>query len=590
MKKNKKNLLTEIHRIHQLLGTKLISEGVIDDIVRVILRDAGSYSDTLARERIENALNLATSQGRSVNINSIADDLWKLIGNNSDLVAKVTDEILKARPQLRSQMDTILANPTWKNQEISNIPTLVNNIVDKAFQNSALPVSDGYKSFLKKRLTDEVTESVTTALSKEQKEIVKNLVKTNETVWDKIFIDGQKVADQVKKDLDALATVKFVDEADSVTIQKRVQENLKKLIDWRRSTYNNLVNELNAIAKGTTNRQNAFRYTNLIESIKKEYGDWALLNDISKNKPLWKKVIDVIGDALYNGTKLELNVLAFPFRVLGGKLVTKEWVQTLLNTTVQQTSKQASKDTAMKSFTNWLTVYTPRGLPNETNIKNYQDIYNVAGKWGMTTSYGIEVLTRAYKLAFYIVLLRNLYEALIAGTNRIDESPQKSECNKSFINIIKQKSLGPEEASEFLISQFKPGITPELPCILKLNMSDVELSEFLSVAVYRAKGTEFWSWLGRIANEAFLRIRESPQVGGPPFISIPALFYDFSQKSVWAVIAENMPEIDTSQIRGTTQNGSNSNNGRVGPTPRTTSVPSPTTTTETPTLGRNQGN
>ena len=230
MKKNKKNLLTEIHRINQLLGTKLISEGVIDDIVRTILRDAGSYSDILARGRVENALNLAASQGRSVNINSIADDLWTLIGNNADLVTKVSEEILKARPQLRAQMDTILANPTWKDQEISNIPNLVNNIVDKAFENSPLPVSDGYKNFLKKRLTDEVTETVTTALSKEQKEIVKNLVKSNETVWDKIFIDGQKVADQVKKDLDALTTVKFVDEADSVTIQKRVQENCLNIL------------------------------------------------------------------------------------------------------------------------------------------------------------------------------------------------------------------------------------------------------------------------------------------------------------------------------------------------------------------------
>ena len=34
MKKYNKNLLQEIYRINELLGTQLISEGVVDDIVR----------------------------------------------------------------------------------------------------------------------------------------------------------------------------------------------------------------------------------------------------------------------------------------------------------------------------------------------------------------------------------------------------------------------------------------------------------------------------------------------------------------------------------------------------------------------------
>jgi hypothetical protein len=53
-------------------------------------------------------------------------------------------------------------------------------------------------------------------------------------------------------------------------------------------------------------------------------------------------------------------------------------------------------------------------------------------------------------------------------------------------------------------------------------------------------------------------------------ISIPTLFMQFGEKSIWAVIAENMPEIDTSQIR---QQGPVPTNGTPTPTP--SPAPSP---------------
>jgi hypothetical protein len=53
-------------------------------------------------------------------------------------------------------------------------------------------------------------------------------------------------------------------------------------------------------------------------------------------------------------------------------------------------------------------------------------------------------------------------------------------------------------------------------------------------------------------------------------ISNPTLFMQFGEKSIWAVIAENMPKIDTSQIR---QQGPVPTNGTPSPTPTPSPVP-----------------
>ena len=94
-------------------------------------------------------------------------------------------------------------------------------------------------------------------------------------------------------------------------------------------------------------------------------------------------------------------------------------------------------------------------------------------------------------------------------------------------------------------------------------MTDEELTEFVAVAMYRSKGSELWPWIQRILGETWLRIKQDPRIGGPPFLSIPTLFTQLGEKSVFAVIQENMPEIDTSEIR------------RQGPVPTPTPTPRP---------------
>ena len=570
MKKYNKTLLQEIYRINELLGTQIISEGVIDDIVRVIINDPGSYADPLARRNLESALSSAVAQGRNLDFATVADDLWKLTANSPELIKKVTDDIFATQPTLRTQFDVLISNPKWKGYETSEIPGLVDNYIDDAY--AGLPnITEGYKNFLKKRLADEIIQSVTKILTKEQEDLMKILLKNNDTFWDKIFLNGNKIAEQVKSDLDVLSNTKFVNPKDAVLIRKRVQENLKKLIDWRRSSYENLVNEINAIVAGQTNYKNAYRWTNLIDTVKKEFGDWTLLDNISKNKTTWDAIFTTILDGVYNGNKLLINTLALPFRLAGmSKLFTGRVAEELTQTVTKVMQKPEATQTSTKSFLNWLSVYTPRGLPIEKNIKNYQDVYNIAGKWGMVGTYVIEVLTRAYKVAFYIVLARNLWELITAGTNRIDESPEKKQCNEEFINLIKKNNFSPDDAGEFLVKQFDPAVQPELPCISNLNMTDEELTTFLAVAIYRSKGSELWPWIERVLEEAWIRIKQDPRVGGPPMISIPTLFMQFGEKSIWAVIAENMPEIDTSQIR---QQGPVPTNGTPTPTP--SPAPSP---------------
>ena len=65
-------------------------------------------------------------------------------------------------------------------------------------------------------------------------------------------------------------------------------------------------------------------------------------------------------------------------------------------------------------------------------------------------------------------------------------------------------------------------------------------------------------------------------------MSIPSLFMQLGEKSVFAVIQENMPEIDTSKIR---QQGPVPTNGTPSPTP----TPSPQPTTVTPSQGNSGG-
>jgi hypothetical protein len=564
MKKYNKNLLQEIYRINELLGTQLISEGIVDDIVRQLLNDPSSLLDITAKRNLQNALFSATAAGRNLDISNIADDLWKLAGNSPELSKKIFDDILTTNPALRTQFDVSISNPKWKDKDPSEIPTMVNNYIDDAFDGINVP--EGYKNFLKKGLVDEITQSVTTILTKEQEDLMKILLKNNETFWDKIFLNGKKIAEQVKTDLNVLATTKFQKESDVVFLEKRVQENLKKLIDWRRSSYNNLVDEINAIAKATTNKENSFRWANLVDSIKKEFGDWTLMDNIAKNKTTWDAIMYTIGDGFYQANKQFINAVLFlPRMIADSKFFTGKAVETLTQTTVKASQKPEATQTLGKSFLNWLTVYTPRGLPREKNIKNFQDVYNIAGKWGMVGSYTIEVITRAYKTAAYIVAAQNLWEWLTAGTNRIDEVPEKKRCNEEFVSIIKQNAFSAEEAAEFLVNQFKPETQPTLPCIVSLNMTDDDLTEFMAVALYRSKGTGLWAFLRRVLEATWIRIKDDPRLGGPPIISLPTLFAQFGEKSIFAVIQENMPAIDTAEIR------------REGPVP-TNGTPTPTPT------------
>lgn len=572
MKKNNKNLLQEIYRINELLGTQLIFEGVVDDIVRQLLNDPSSLLDLTARTNLENALSSAAAAGRNLDISNVADDLWKLAGNSPELSKKIIDDILTNNPTLRTQFDVTISNPKWKDQDPTQIPTMVNNYIDKAFEGINVP--EGYKNFLKKGLLDEITQSVTTILTKEQENLMKILLKNNETFWDKIFLNGKKIADQVKSDLDVLANTKFQDPKNAVVLRERVQANLKKLIDWRRSSYEDLVKEINAIVAGQTNYKNAYRWTNLIDTVKKEFGDWTLLDNIAKNKTTWDAVMYTIGDGLYQANKLLINTVMLPVRLLARSgMLNGKVVEELTQTTVKASQKPEATQTAGKAFLNWLTVYTPRGLPREKNINNYQDIYNIAGKWGMVGSYTIEVITRAYKIALYIVAAKNLIEVFTAASNRIDEVPEKKRCNEEFEAIIKQNGFSPEEASEFLVNQFRPETQPTLPCVVGLNMTDEQLTEFVAVAIYRSKGSDLWPWIERILNETFLRIKQDPRIGGPPVLSIPTLFTQLGEKSVFAVIQENMPKIDTSEIRR--QEGPVPTNGTPTPTPSPSPAPSP---------------
>lgn len=560
-----KNLLREIYRINELLGTQLISEGVVEDIVRLVLNNPASYLDNVARRNLENALFSAAAAGRNLDIKYIADDLWKLTANSPELTKKVYDDIITTNPTLRTQFDVSISNPLWREQKPDEIPSMVNGYIDKAFEGINVP--EGYKNFLKKGLIEEVTQSVTNILTKEQDDLMKILLKNNETFWEKIFLNGKKIADQVKSDLDVLANTKFQDPKNAVVLRERVQSNLRKLIDWRRSSYEDLVKEINAIVAGQTNYKNAYKWTNLIDTVKKEFGDWTLLDNIAKNKTTWDAIMYTVLDGFYQANKLLINTIMLPVRLLArsgllnGKVV-EEWTQA----TVKASQKPEATQTVGKAFINWLTVYTPRGLPREKNIQNFQDIYNIAGKWGMVGSYTIEIMTRAYKIALYIVAAKNLLEVFTAASNRIDEVPEKKRCNEEFEAIIKQNGFSPEEASEFLVNQFRPETQPTLPCVLGLNMTDEELTEFVAVAIYRSKGSELGPWIGRILSETWLRITEDPRIGGPPALSIPTLFTQLGEKSVFAVIQENMPQIDTSEIR------------RQGPVP-----------TPTPTPGSNTG-
>jgi hypothetical protein len=570
MKNYNKTLLQEIYRINELLGTQIISEGVIDDIVRVIINDPGSYANPIARRNLNNALFSAAAQGRNLDFATVANDLWKLTANSPELIKKVTDDIFATQPTLRTQFDVLVSNPKWKGYETSEIPGLVDNYIDDAY--AGLPnITEGYKNFLKKRLADEIIQSVTKILTKEQEDLMKILLKNNDTFWDKIFINGNKIAEQVKSDLDILSNTKFVKDKDAVLVRKRVQENLKKLIDWRRSTYENLVHEINAIVGGQTNYKNAYRWTNLIDTVKKEFGDWTLLDNIAKNKTTWNAVLTTILDGFYNANKQLINAVLFvPRMIADSKFFTGKAVETLTQTTVKASQKPEATQTLGKSVLNWLTVYTPRGWPREKNIKNFQDVYNIAGKWGMISSYTIELITRAYKTAAYIVAAQNLWEWITAGTNRIDEVPEKKRCNEEFVSIIKQNDFSAEEAAEFLVNQFKPETQPTLPCIVSLNMTDDDLTEFMAVALYRSKGTGLWAFIQRVLEATWIRIKDDPLLGGPPVISIPTLFSQFGEKSIFAVIQENMPAIDTAEIR---REGPVPTNGTPSPTPTPSPVP-----------------
>lgn len=603
------NVLVELNRIHELMGVTLITESVvptkflkfIDDIINVTPSSRKLWmTDNVinAATRINNKLT-RLSGGAKLSLPSIANDLI--------ILSRATVESKNAISDFLSELDQL--QPFFKNfdEQLEKI----DGIEKMTLSEIKVKMKEIIENYYKDPATQVVPESVSKLsellitpkfINKNLRgKYVKDIIVKNPTFFNQLFVKGQKVVDDLEKNLKTLSSSKTeqgvkLNAEEIMKLEQKIREDFRLLYLWRRSFYNDYMKVLNTYKTGASSIENAKLYDEILNDVKQHYNDWTILEDLSKTG---NPMLQAIWKGVRGGLSAEGNFIKFISKTLKkvGSFAKK-------SDNIVETTKSEIPQVWWKQTLKYLFLTSPKGIPKNLTkgyTNPYKEIIQNSGMWGANASYAVEVLTRAYKVTILLALANAIIKTTKASDTDIltkfGENGKK--CMDNFSEIIKQKRwLGTIGFSDSTLRDYLSGkqIQQELPCIFELDMNEEELRDFSMAALYRA--APGYGDVGAISalpiemlNDIARRVSFDPTLGIPiPAVQIISAMRQIGDVGIQRWFNGELEQLrlpDLANPKDSVAGGTNSgttNTSQKGPIRRNTTS---TTSTGTPLTKKN---
>jgi hypothetical protein len=600
------NVLTELNRIHELMGVTLITESVvpakflkfIDDIINVTpnSRKLWMTDDVInAATRINNKLT-RLSGGAKLSLPSIANDLIILSRatvESKNAISDFLSELEQLQPFFKNFDEQLEKIDGIEKMTLSEIKVKMKEIIDNYYKDPATQVVPASISKLSELLI--TPKFINKTL---RGKYVKDIIVKNPTFFNQLFVKGQKVVDDLEKNLKTLSSSKTeqgvkLNAEEIMKLEQKIREDFRLLYLWRRSFYNDYMKVLNTYKTGASSIENAKLYDEILNDVKQHYNDWTILEDLSKTG---NPMLQAIWKGVRGGVSMEGNFIKFISKTLKKM---GHWGK--LSDNVVETTKSEIPQVWWKQTLKYLFLTSPKGIPKSLTkgyTNPYKEIIQNSGMWGAYSSYATEVLTRAYKVTIFLALANAIIKTTKASdTDILTKFGEKGKkCMDTFSEIIKQKRwlFGTIGFSDSTLRDYLSGekIQQELPCIFELDMNEEELRDFCMAALYRA--SPGYGDVGAISalpiemlNDIVRRVSNDPTVGIP----IPAAQITSAMRQIGEVGLQRWFNGELEQLRlpdlanpndsvaGGTNSGT-TNTTQQGPVRRTTT--STTQNTQSP--------
>ncbi len=588
-------VITEVNRIHELMGINLITESVvpakflkfIDDIINVTptSRKLWMTDDVInAATRINNKLTRLSAGGK-LSLPSIANDLITLSRatvESKNMISDFLSELEQLQPFFKNFDEQLDQIDGIEKMSLTEIKTKMKEIINNLYKDPNTGVVPPSISQLSELLI--TPKFINKTL---RGKYVKDIIVKNPTFFNQLFVRGKKVVDDLEKNLKTLASSKTdqgvkLNAEEIMKLEQKIREDLRLLYLWRRTFYNDYMKILNTYKTGASSVENAKLYDEILTDVKEHYNDWTILEDLSKTG---NPMLQAIWKGIRGGVSMEGEFLKF----LSKSLKRMSHFAKKSDEVVESTKSEIPQ-VWWKQTLKYLITTSPKGIPKSFTkgyTNPYKEIIKNSGMWGANASYAVEVLTRAYKLTVFLALINSINKAIKASDTNIltKYGEEGKQCMDNFSQIIKQKRwIGTFGVSDSTLRDYLASeeVLQQLPCIVELNMNEEELRDFSMASMYRA--APGYGSVGALSalpiemiNDIIRRVSNDPTIGIPiPAAQIASVARQIGEVGIQRWFNGELEQLrlpDLANPNDSVAGGTNAgttNNTQQGPVRRTT--------------------
>jgi hypothetical protein len=527
-------ILTEVKRINDLMGTKLITEALISPKLTKFLSDIINASPDVSKRakwitddvirsatRLNNYLDNLPSNA-NINIPIILRDL-KILSNSNVEIKNLVSDFFAGLEQYKPLFDEV-------NERLKLIPDLQKLKPSEVKQKLVDILTDIYTKGGTIPLDPQVADAINLIVTNKfvnttlRGRYIDDIIIKNPNIFDALTSKGKTIVDNLNKNLETLTTAKgqggTLNIGEVSKLEQKIKNDFSLLYLWKRKFYDDYIKLLESYKTGATNVENAKLYDEIITDVKQHYGDWTILEDLSEtgNPPL-----QAIWKGIKGGVSMEGKFLEFL-----SKSLKKLSPLGKKSDEVVDATKSEIPQVWWKQTLKYLILTSPKGIPKSFTkgyTNPYKEIIQNSGMWGANASYAVEVLTRAYKLTVFLAVVNSINKMLKASDTKIltKFGEEGKKCMDNFSEIIKQKRwIGTFGVSDSTLRDYLASeeVLQQLPCIVELNLSEEELRDFSMASMYRAApgygSVGFLSALPvEAANDIIRRVSNDPSIGIP---------------------------------------------------------------------------
>jgi hypothetical protein len=559
MKTSEKNLITEINRIHQLMGVKkLITEskkllgsllGMAQEFVeyasKIQIKDVATRR---AISELETAVNTVRTSGGKVNLTP--EEYIKIFNNlrksaNPGIIAKMAELDRRIVTSLRDNLSEVTDTP-----EVSD---LIKQIIDDG--GTLDDVNDVLAQLFKKRYGNyvnfaTVVDDAGNVIKELMDEYLERIRKVYENLGGKVVVDddggetiveeildlsplfiryqtehlraGEILANEVMGLIERRATIPETSGTEILNLNQQIKNSMDRLRKWNIEYVQRLEAEVENRLTFTDSPDHTrwVRINDVLKEIKIKKGNWGVQKGTTPLTAIWK----FIWKSFQAGTKFEIqlakNVDSLKYiwpgnwgkaaKKLGEAFSEGQSGANKLESEIQAFREEVDTDLLAKTsfFEEYFIPGSPRGIPwprknPSGNVPNADELY-------LPNAYGqIQALAKRYPMLqswaslllekIWVVIKIQLHYTWIMGSYDLLKFILTDEKNiqKKYGDCVDEMAKALKNGTFKIVDDIPQGVPP---CLLELMKSEQfleeELGEFMIRADFFSRGEGREAYLG----------------------------------------------------------------------------------------------